>query len=171
MRLMNFHRNDFTRRCAIDTNVLLRQAQKEHKHSPVASQALQTLTQQNVLLCLMPQTIYEFWTVVTRPSTARGGFGWTTQQAFNEVEKLEEAYTIFIPTRTTIYREWKRLVSTYNVSGVASHDAHLIAAMKINRVEEILTFNTKDFIRYSSENIRVLDPSQIAAERTKLSDT
>ena len=159
---MNFHREDFTRRCAIDTNVLLRQAQKEHEHSSTASQSLRNLLQQNVLLCLMPQTIYEFWAVVTRPSTARGGFCWTTQQAASEVEKLEEAYTIFIPTRMSVYREWKRLVSTYHVSGVAVHDAHLVATMKSNHVEEILTFNTKDFTRYTPENIRVLDPAQIA---------
>jgi len=64
---------------------------------------------------------------------------------------------------SNIYHEWRRLVTTYNVSGMSSHDARLVAAMRVHNIEEILTFNFKDFIRYTPENIRVLDPSHVAA--------
>lgn len=148
-------------RILVDTNVLLRQHEPSSTLHQTANSALQTLTKNGAILCLAPQSLYEFWVVVTRPSSARGGFGWTPAQAASEMQRLEQTYTI-LSESLDIYREWRRLVSTYQTSGVAAHDARLVAAMKSHNIEEILTFNSKDFTRYTPENIRVLDPSQVA---------
>ena len=150
-------------RCFIDTNVLLRRAQTNHEHHTIADGAVAKLLSQNTELFIAPQTIYEFWAVVTRPTTARGGFGWTTMQCDVEIEDLLRVFSLLTTSEAETYREWRRLVSIYNVSGVAAHDARLVAAMKLHGIEEILTFNTKDFARYATENIRVLDPAQIVA--------
>jgi predicted nucleic acid-binding protein len=45
------------------------------------------------------------------------------------------------------------------VSGRQTHDAHLVAVMKVHGVARILTFNLADFRRYSG--IQALDPSQL----------
>jgi predicted nucleic acid-binding protein len=59
----------------------------------------------------------------------------------------------------SIYPEWKRLVLAFGVSGVQVHDARLVAAMKVNGITHILTFNTGDFVRYSPEGIVAVDPA------------
>jgi predicted nucleic acid-binding protein len=46
-----------------------------------------------------------------------------------------------------------------NVSGVQVHDARLVAAMRIHGIRHILTFNTKDFSRYSE--IEALHPEEV----------
>lgn len=150
-------------RVLVDTNVLLRQHEPLNAMHQTANIALQTLTNKGVILCLSPQSLYEFWVVATRPVTARGGFGWSPSQTETELRRLEQTYTLLFTLESAIYREWRRLVSIYSVSGVVAHDARLVAVMKLHGIEEILTFNTKDFARYESENVRVLDPSQVVA--------
>ena len=147
----------------VDANIFLRLAQPLEPASRVADEALRKLSRDGAILCIVPQSIYEFWVVATRPTSARGGFDWTLAQTEVEVRKLEQTYTLLTTSEADTYREWRRLVSIHNVSGVAAHDARLVAAMKLHGIEEILTFNTKDFARYATENIRVLDPSQIVA--------
>lgn len=61
----------------------------------------------------------------------------------------------------TVYPEWRQLVTTFGVSGVQVHDARLVAIMRVNQISHLLSFNTKDFIRYSAAGITAVDPSQI----------
>lgn len=149
--------------CLVDTNILLRRAQTDHVMHSDASQSVAELLQSGTTLFITPQNLYEFWTVATRPTTSRNGLGWTTQQCAVEIEQLLKTFVLVLDT-PNLYHEWYRLVSTYNVNGVAAHDARLVAAMKLHNIEEILTFNTGDFARYAPENIRVLDPSQIVSQ-------
>jgi predicted nucleic acid-binding protein len=59
-----------------------------------------------------------------------------------------------------VHQEWRRLLVTYSISGVQVHDARLVAAMLLHRVKRILTFNEKDFARYSE--IEALNPRKLA---------
>lgn len=45
------------------------------------------------------------------------------------------------------------------VSGVQVHDARIAACLRVHRVTRLLTFNTKDFARYSG--FVAVDPAQI----------
>jgi len=47
-----------------------------------------------------------------------------------------------------VYREWKRLVLAYSVTGVKAHDARIVAAINVYSIPRILTFNTGDFAGY-----------------------
>lgn len=60
-----------------------------------------------------------------------------------------------------IHQEWRRLIVTHSVSGVRVHDARLVAAMRVFGVKRILTFNERDFARYS--DIEAIHPSSISA--------
>jgi len=51
------------------------------------------------------------------------------------------------------------LLVAYNVVGVQVHDARLVAAMHVHGVKRILTFNDRDFVRYS--DIMALHPRTI----------
>jgi predicted nucleic acid-binding protein len=54
-----------------------------------------------------------------------------------------------VPDSDDIYLEWRRLVVTHGVSGKKAHDARLVAAMTVNGITHILTFNADDFAKYA----------------------
>ena len=144
----------------VDTNVLLSRLDRARTNHAMARQALQTLRNRGDELVLVPQVFYEAYVVLTRPQTARGGFGLSPAKATRLLDFLIQN-SLFLPDTTQIFLEWRRLVETYRVSGVAAHDARLIAAMKSHGLTQILTFNGADFARYSAENIVVIDASSL----------
>lgn len=60
-----------------------------------------------------------------------------------------------------IYSVWESLVIQHRVSGKTTHDARLVAAMKVHGVTAILTFNAADFARYPG--IDVVHPADAVA--------
>ena len=108
-------------------------------------------------VCFTPQNIVEFWNVCTRPLD-RNGLGLSPQEAEAAAARLE-ALLKLLPDNPSIYPEWRRLVATYNVSGVQVHDARLVAVMNVYDVDNIVTFNGRDFSRYP--RIRAVHPQDL----------
>jgi predicted nucleic acid-binding protein len=140
----------------LDTNVLLRLAQPQSLLAPIAEQAIRTLRRKQEKLNIAAQNLFEFWAVATRPQ-AGNGLGFTVQQASQEIARLKHFFAV-IPEQPLL-SEWERLVSAHQVSGKNAHDARLVAAMNVNGVGSILTFNVQDFVRYI--DIKVLDPRTV----------
>jgi predicted nucleic acid-binding protein len=90
----------------IDTNVLLRLAQKKHPMRPDARRALVTLRKQGEELCIIPQNIIEFWAVATRP-VANNGLGLTVDEAAREIKKLKRLFKLLPDTPAIFYRVGK----------------------------------------------------------------
>jgi predicted nucleic acid-binding protein len=154
-------------RVLVDANVLLRQAAPDDPLFSVADHALRVLTARGEELCIVPQTLYEFWAVATRPGVARGGLGWAPAEADGELARLEKLFSL-LPDNADIFRQWRRLVASYGVSGVNGHDARLVAAMKVHELHGILTFNGKDFRRYEAgENVAIMEPANIINASTR----
>ena len=107
-------------------------------------------------LHIASQNIIEFWVVATRP-VSENGLGLTIDQALHEVVRLKRFF-ILLP-ELPLQSEWERLVVTFRVSGKNGHDARLVAAMSVHRLDRILTFNVADFTRYTG--IKVLDPKAV----------
>jgi predicted nucleic acid-binding protein len=148
-------------RILLDTNILLRDSEEGSPMQVTAQAAIDGLVEQGAVLCIVPQVMYEFYTVSTRPSEARGGFGWNPEQAAQVIERYEQAFTT-LPDLDDIYGQWKRLVTAYDVAGVAAHDARLMAAMIVHAVPALLTFNDSHFRRYEEgEGITVLSPATV----------
>lgn len=143
----------------LDTNILLRYADSHHVLYPVASQAINTLSQQNNVLCIAPQNCVEFWNVATRP-IERNGFGMNLSQADAALQVMEQLFSL-LSDAASIYPEWRQLVTNFGVSGIQVHDARLVAIMRVNQISHILTFNTKDFVRYIADGIVAVNPSQV----------
>lgn len=143
----------------IDTNVLIRLAdRRDPRHSTVRT-VLSQLRQDKHQLQIASQNCIEFWNVATRP-TAKNGLGLTPINAEPLLSLLERLFPV-LPDLPTVYPEWRRLVVTYNVSGVQVHDARLVATMKVNSITHILTFNATDFTRYANEGIIAIDPAKL----------
>lgn len=144
----------------VDTNILLRVAQIGHPDRLVAKQALLTLSEAGIALHLVPQVIYEFWVVATRPTTANG-FGMDVPSAERSVhELLLEDFNLLLDERG-IYRHWQSLVTAFDVKGKKAHDARLVAAMRRHGVEFLLTFNQPDFSRFP--DITAIAPAERVA--------
>lgn len=143
---------------ALDANVLLRLSQKKHPLYLVSKQAVQKLKDDNETLCVLPQNITEFWNVLTRPESARGGFGLTIREADRKTRMFERFFTL-LPDDPRVYEEWRRIVVQNGVSGVQVHDARIAACLRVHGITRRLTFNTKDFTRYSG--FVAVDPAQV----------
>ena len=143
----------------VDTNVLLRFALTADTAHPVASHAISTLQRQGHELVTLFQNRSEFWNVSTRPA-ARNGYGLSIAAADAAFQIVERLFPL-IPEGPSAYAIWRRLLTTYSVSGVQVHDARLVAGMLAVGVTHVLTFNTADFVRYATEGIVVVDPADV----------
>ena len=118
-----FHENGFTRittkwlslrvwstrtSCYVLPDVLIPQ----HK---LVDTALARLGGQGATFYYTHQNIAEFWNVMTRP-VVRNGFGLTVTEAEREVRVIEAGMT-FMPDGEAVYREWRRIVVQYGISG------------------------------------------------------
>jgi predicted nucleic acid-binding protein len=137
-----------------DTNLLLRSLQPGSPHHLAATTSITESRRRGGQLCVVPQVLYELWSVSTRP-VGENGLGLTTAQAEYEQDKTLALMTL-LPDNASILPEWQRLVVRHDVKGRNAHDARLVAAMNVHGVGHILTFNVADFARYPG--INVLDP-------------
>src|SRR5690349_15514283 len=130
----------------LDTNILGRMVEVGHAQHRLAADAVAAITARGDSPCLVPQVLYEFWVVATRPTTANG-LGLPPSQAAIEVARLKALFPL-LPDTPAVYPEWERLVTTYQVAGRSAHDARLVAAMAVHGLTHVLSFNTADFARY-----------------------
>jgi predicted nucleic acid-binding protein len=142
---------------ALDTNILTRAAQPAHPLHNQTLDALAVLKKQGEDLCIVPQNLYEFWVVATRPASANG-LAMSIAQAEVELSAIKKLFN-FLNDTPTVYAEWERLVLRYSVSGKNAHDARIVAAMGVHGITQLLTFNAADFNRFS--DIVVLTPTGV----------
>ncbi len=130
----------------VDSNVLLRWIKPDDRDYPVVVSAIDAVLQRGAVLCYTSQNVAEFWNTCTRPLD-RNGYGLSPQEADRRAKFFEDKLQL-LPDSVAVHQEWRRLLVTHNVSGVQVHDARLVAAMRVQDVRRILTFNDKDLARY-----------------------
>ena len=145
-------------RILLDTNVLCRLAEKGHPLHDTVEVALSSLRDDGHELCLVPQVLYEYWVVVTRP-VSDNGLGMPTADVDKAIGLWIDLFTLFRDERG-VFSIWREYVAQYDVKGKGAHDARLVAAMKRHSLDHLLTFNVSDFRRY--EGIEILDAQSIA---------
>ena len=133
--------------CLVDTNILLRISRRSDPQHMLVDTALARLAEQGTTLFYAHQNIAELWNAMTRP-IVRNGLGLTVADADLVVQGIESGMSL-LPDNEAVYREWRRIVVQYGVSGVQVHDARLAAAMYVHHVDHILTLNVADFSRFT----------------------
>jgi predicted nucleic acid-binding protein len=133
--------------CLVDTNILLRMTRRSDPQHQLVDTALARLAGQGTIFHYTHQNIAELWNAMTRP-LARNGFGLTVGEAERQVRAIEAGMSL-LPDSEAVYREWRRIVVQFSVSGVQVHDARLAATMRVHRVGHILTLNVTDFGRFT----------------------
>jgi predicted nucleic acid-binding protein len=140
----------------VDSNIILRLVQPAHAQYPVAATAIAALRRRKADVCITAQNLVEFWAVATRP-LAYNGLGMSPLVAAGELRNLRNLFRL-LEGSPGVADAWVKLVSQYLVSGKQAHDAHLVAAMQVYGLRQLLTFNGDDFKRYPG--ITILHPEQ-----------
>jgi predicted nucleic acid-binding protein len=143
-------------RLLLDTNVIIRAAQPNDPTWNEIDQALTTLISFGCTLCVVPQNLYEFWVVATRPTDVNG-FGLSASDAKSLVDATLERLTLLRDERG-VFDSWFDLVERYKVEGKTAHDTRLVAAMQRHSISNLLTSNKADFARYP---LTALTPKEV----------
>jgi predicted nucleic acid-binding protein len=106
---------------------------------------------------LVPQNIYEYWVVATRP-IPNNGLGFSTKHTESTINAFLETFSLLRDERG-IFPLWQDLVRSMAITGKLAHDCRIVAAMARHNVYRILTFNVSDFSRFVS--ISPIDPSNV----------
>jgi predicted nucleic acid-binding protein len=141
----------------IDTSVLIRTLQPHHPLYAPAERAIRLLPERGRRLHVVAQNLIELWVVATRP-LGENGLGMATIQATVELQRIKAMF-LFLPETPAIYPAWEALVTLHAVSGRSSHDARLVAAMKVHGLTAILTFDRTGFSRFPG--IEVIRPAEV----------
>ena len=141
----------------VDSNILLRWVKPDHSDYLLVVSAIDSILRRGDVLCYTSQNVGEFWNTCTRPLD-RNGYGISPQETDRRAKFFEEKLRL-LPDGLAVREEWRKLLVTHTVSGVQVHDARLAAAMQVHGVKRILTFNDRDFVRYTE--IEAIHPRSI----------
>ena len=141
----------------VDTNILTRLAEPGHAMHQPALDAVKLLVRQGHKLHIVPQNLYEFWVVCTRP-TSVNGLGKTAADAIVELANLKALF-LWLDETQAVYGAWEHLVASTPVVGRNAHDARLVAAMTVHGLTHLLSFNAQDFRQYPA--ITVVTPADV----------
>lgn len=145
-------------RILLDSNILLRWVEPDQPDQAIVARALDLLQSADSDLCYTSQNLGEFWNTLTRPAD-RNGYGLTPAQADRRARAIESQITL-LPDTLDTHIEWRRLLVAHSISGVQVHDARLVASMHIHGVDRILTFTTRDFVRFT--DIQAVHPTDLS---------
>lgn len=142
----------------VDTNVFLRLVPKNDPDRQTVLNALRKLRARKEALYYTTQVLAEFWTVCTRPATARGGYGLTSLETERKARPIER-YCKLLTESLATHQEWRRLIMAHSVQGVLIHDTRIVSVMNLHGITHILTFDKDDFKRFP--NITALSPLDV----------
>lgn len=143
----------------LDTNILLRFTDPAHSQHRETAAAVESLRERGHRLVLVPQVLYEFWVVSTRPAESNG-LGMTPEEVRQELISYRRIFRLLRDERM-VFSFSEQLVTTLGIRGKQAHDARLAAAMMRFAVSHLLTHNTRDFLRYST--LVAVSPADVLA--------
>jgi predicted nucleic acid-binding protein len=149
----------------LDTNVLLRLEDSAHAQHAAAFAAVEHLGTAGQECVLVPQVVYEFWVVATRPLNVNG-MGLDVSRVDRIVAEWQDLFPVLTTDEASLLSIWRNLVVTHAVEGKPAHDARLVAAMLRHGVTHLLTFNTVDFKRFTE--IVAVSPEDVVTGRVTL---
>jgi predicted nucleic acid-binding protein len=142
----------------LDSNLLLRLADQVSPQRPVARKAILTLHARHEVLAVVPQNLYEFWVVATRPTGKANGLGMPPERVELWLNYIQRRF-VLLPESNAILTAWRSLMAQFRITGFRAHDARFVAAMRVHGIQRLLTFNAADFRPYA---ITVLDPGAVS---------
>ncbi|MGO8815677.1 MAG: type II toxin-antitoxin system VapC family toxin [Terriglobia bacterium] len=150
-------------RYLVDSNILLRWVKPDDRDYPLVVAAIDAILADGGALSYTSQNVAEFWNTCTRPLD-QNGFALSPQETDRRARAFEDRLQL-LPDSVAVHLEWRALLVSHNVSGVRVHDARLAAAMRVHGIKYVLTFNTRDFARFT--DIHAVHPRALLAKNRK----
>jgi len=139
----------------VDTNVLVYALYKDSAHYVAARSLLDRAQKGEIEICLIPQILAEFYSVVSDPRRVTKAR--EPKEILLVIEKfLSMPGVTLLTTPVNVVERWIDLLSNHAVTGGAVFDVLIVATMIENNVRSIYTFNIRDFKKF--KNIEVLTP-------------
>jgi predicted nucleic acid-binding protein len=146
----------------VDSGILLRAVHRtDSKHAEVR-EAIRTLLRQADAIFTGLQQLSEFWNVCTRPPGNRGGFDLSVEETDRRLRRIERGFSVLVERPVTV-EIWKTLVRKHGVRGVQVHDARVVALMLTHSLNNLLTLNKADFLRYQSDGLKPMTPLELVS--------
>jgi hypothetical protein len=142
----------------LDSNVLIYSHQGLSKFHSSARNLVSKGIRGELLLCITPQVLGEFYAVITSPNRVTSPI--SPEQARIEVEAYVKAKNILkiYPNEDSLTFT-VGLLNMYSVKEQDIFDLQLVATMLSNGVARIYTYNKADFAKY--REIEVLSPESV----------
>jgi len=145
----------------LDTNILARITNSRDPLCVPSRNAVDRLRVGGEQLIIVPQNLYEFWAIATRPPgnppAGENGLGMSTERAKAWAQFFCRRF-VLLADREELSGVWLSLVASKRVTGYKCHDARLVAAMNTYQIQRILTLNRADF---AALGITVVDPRSV----------
>ena len=135
----------------IDTNLLLRLEDAGHAHHDTAVAVIDWLAAHGHEAVIVPQVLYEYWVVATRPLNVNG-LGLDVASTDVAITEWMTVFKLLLDERGVFVR-WRDLVTANAVMGKNAHDARIVATMLCHGLTNLVTFNVKDFARFTGINV------------------
>ena len=132
----------------VDSNILIRWVKPDDRDYLLLNGLIESLIRRGSTLCYTSQNLAEFWNTCTRPAD-RNGYGLSIEEADARATVIEDSLNLLADS-LAVHWEWRKLIVAWRASGVQVHDARLVAAMHVHGIKRILTFNDRDFARYTT---------------------
>src|SRR5436190_1040662 len=102
----------------LDTNVSARMTDSLHPHCAPSRNAVQQLRIRGEQLVIVPQNIFEFWAVATRPSgkppSGQNGLGMPCNRASDWIRYFQRRFNL-LPDQTHLMPYWLALVQSHSI--------------------------------------------------------
>ena len=144
-------------RYLLDTNIFLRSADDKSNKQVFAREAVRNLITAGHECYISSQILSEFWVVATRP-LVENGLGWSVDQAEAEMKRLIRSFPVVLESSESVLK-WVELTIAHQVRGKRAHDIKLLALMQANGIDNLVTFNSKDFP--TVDGITILTPRDL----------
>jgi predicted nucleic acid-binding protein len=148
-------------RLLIDTSLLGRLANTDDLSYALATAAVIELRRRQEALLTAAQNLIEFRNFATRPRSANG-LELSVSEAISKADEFEALFPL-VPDTPDIYPTWKSLADASAAIGKQVHDVRLVAICQVHKLDGILTFNARHFLRLVSfvPSLCVLTPSNV----------
>ena len=134
------------KRYLTDTNILVAVSLGDRE----VLSALDKLEQLPSHFVISLQNVCEFWNVSTRPD-GKNGLGLSPDFTRRALDKIQLGFEV-LPETDAVRQELLALLQEHRIRGKQIYDARLAATVRAHRLDGILTFNERDFLRYPGVN-------------------
>ncbi len=142
----------------LDTNVLVYAFYRDAPQHAAAFRLLEQAQNEGASLCVAPQVLAEFFSVVTNPRRVSSPFA--PREALEELDNIQALPGMTVlPVPVDVVNRWTELVRRHPVTGRKVFDVQLIATMLGNGVKKMYTFNVTDFESFADIEVITPEPS------------